>query len=98
MIIETESGATYDIVNGFCRKYRNGRCVATFSIWELQQGTEMVWPWMKPEVFKEITPDQIETGKHIYVRGKDAWYVTTKILTIQNELPQGEELNENLGS
>lgn len=86
MIITTETGSIYDLRNGYC--FKNGEF--QFKTWwaycfEFEEG---MTPEDIPKAFIDEDADRrlpLQVGKHMYIGGKDGWWVTTKIVSIEGE-------------
>ena len=81
--VTTETGSVYriDLINRFWRK--NDGPFERLSA--LQVGTTKCWPDEDPESWS--TARKPEVGKHMYIASRDSWWVTTKIVSIE-ELDQ----------
>jgi hypothetical protein len=83
MIIRTRSGSRYEIADGICTKYNDlGTRVDAFKVYftkalplEVRQMGE-IWdyPHGEPEV-----------GKLLYIGGKDGWWLSTEVISIEKE-------------
>lgn len=85
MIVDaiTETGSRYriDFDRGLWQKInRVGVSVATERLWSLQVGTELAWPWDSPDSWTNAPIPEV--GKHLFVSGKDRWFVSTKIVGV----------------
>ena len=80
MRLTTESGRVYDVdvETGFWSRSPN---FYTQKLWALKAGTEKVWPHEKPEVWEDRLPT---VGEHLYVASRKEWYVSNKIVLIEN--------------
>jgi hypothetical protein len=81
--VVTESGRRYriDLEGRFwVRIARNGYWEPDERIWSLKVGTELAWPWHAPDAWEDA--DQPEVGKHLFLSGKDVWYVSTPVSRI----------------
>lgn len=84
MIVTTESGSVYDLSNGFC--VRNGQF--EFKFWwsycfdseENMSVSEVPKPYESGDAEKRLP---IQTGKRMYLGGKDGWMISTKIISIK---------------
>jgi hypothetical protein len=82
----TEHGTRYrlDFEDRFWARIKDGHWGSTERIWDFKVGTELNWPWDAPDSW--ISAKSPEIGKHLYIRGKDVWYVSTVVQRII-ELP-----------
>lgn len=79
MVIVTESGAQYRIIDGVCKKYDNtGAMVDVFKVWEMKA----VEPWMKSWEDLYESKDEVEVGKSMYISGRDGWWISTPVVSI----------------
>jgi len=79
MVIVTESGAQYRIVDGFCKKYdSDGVIVDVFKVYSVKALDEGVESW--EDVHN--SPDGPEVGKRMYVSGSDSWWISTKVVSV----------------
>lgn len=90
--VTTETGRQYliDQERGFfIRKGKNGSLDTDWiKIWQLKAGTHFNWPSQSPEgTWEDGFP---EVGKFMYIAGKDVWWVSTEVVSIE-ELPSSEE-------
>lgn len=83
MKITTESGATYEIIDGLCYKTDHfGIGYPPFKIWIMKS--------VGPEIqtlneLLDSADSPPEIGKRMYVAGKDEWWISTKIVNIEDE-------------
>lgn len=91
----TESGSRYriDVEDSFWIKIcKHGLPEPVERIWSLKVGTKLVQPWNGPEFWEDASTPEV--GKHLYISGKDVWYVSTLIV----EVREIEELTSGLRS
>lgn len=89
MIVDavTESGRVYriDIDSGlWTRMTRDGHRDTTERVWGLKVGTLLRTPWDSPETWEDATLPEV--GKNLFLTSRDVWYVSTKIVAV-NEVP-----------
>jgi hypothetical protein len=81
MVIKTQSGSRYEIVDGICTKYNNlGTRIDAFKVYftkalpldVTQMGEVWDYPFSEPEV-----------GKLLYIGGKDIWWLSTEVVSIE---------------
>lgn len=80
MIIVTESGAQYRIVDGLCKKYDGeGALVDAFKVWTMKviDRSDMSW-----EELHEAPEGEPVIGKRLYLSGKDRWWITTPVKSV----------------
>lgn len=80
LVLTTESGRIYklELDHNFWSRSPHFR---HHVIWELKAGQKMEWPTLENQAFwRDGVP---EIGEHLYVRGYDEWYVSTKIVSIE---------------
>lgn len=83
MIIRTESGSSYEIDDhGICRKFNGeGACVDSFKVFFMKAIpdtiTNMGDIWDCPNGNPEV-------GKLLYIGGKDGWWLSTKVISIED--------------
>lgn len=81
MKVYTESGAIYDIDSGnVCRKYRDGKLVDSFKAFFIRPVPDSVTEFK--EIF-ELPEDELKPGDRLYISGKDAYWLSTKIDRIE---------------
>jgi hypothetical protein len=84
MILTTESGSMYNLDGGFCIK--NGEF--QFKIWwaycfELTEGmrtNDLPQPFDEKDTGRRLP---LQVGKCMYIGGKDGWWVSTPIVSIE---------------
>lgn len=83
MVVTTESGSEYHIINGLCRK-RNaeGVIIDVFKVWEMKA----VEPWVKSWEDLYESKAEVEVGKSMYISGRDSWWITTPVKSIKEWL------------
>lgn len=87
MVITTESGSQYHIVDGLCRKYdADGNRVDTFKAFDLRSLDDDVSSWEDVA----YCPPGIEVGKRAYIGGFNAWWITTKVVSV-SEVSAGDD-------
>lgn len=83
--VVTESGSTYIIREGFCVKTNSeGMKVDAFKLWKIKACPEDV------STFEEIyglEHGMPEVGKRMFISGKDSWWLSTQVKSI-NEIPE----------
>jgi len=86
MIITTETGSIYDLRNGYC--FKNGEFqfktwwAYCFDNYEGMKVNELPSAFGEEDTHKRLP---VQVGKHMYIGGKDGWWVTTKIVSIEGE-------------
>lgn len=81
MKIHTESGSTYSIVDGFCVKTdRDGNRVDSFKVWGMKSIPRHDITW---EELAEIPQGEPVIGDRLYISGKDVWWVTTRVVEVE---------------
>ena len=91
MKITTKTGAVYRIdEHRHWTKERDGRLIdGPWSVWALQQNIDPIdpetfdVPWRKPELWEHVAYPEV--GKHMYIHGRDSWYITTEIVSVEDE-------------
>jgi hypothetical protein len=79
MVITTQSGAKYRIVDGLCKKYdSDGIIVDVFKVWDMRAVEPGLESW---EDLAECN-SEIQIGKRMYISGKDNWWITTPVVSI----------------
>ena len=83
MRITTESGAVYEIIGGICCKTgHRGEVYSPFMVWTMkaidQDNPPATW-----EELRTIPDGDPEIGKRMYVSGKDEWWISTKVVSIE---------------
>jgi hypothetical protein len=80
MRVTTESGSVYDIDGRLCRKYNpQGVCVDTYKIYVMKAVPLTV---LSMEEIYELPESEPEIGKRLYTSGKDSWWISTKVVSI----------------
>jgi len=81
MKIITETGSQYDIVHSIVtKKDKHGKRVDSFKLWSMKAIPDTATTLL--EVL-ELPDSEPEIGKKLYVSGKDTWWITTKIVSIE---------------
>jgi hypothetical protein len=86
MVVTTESGAQYRIVDGLCKKYdADGVIVDVFKMYSIKALDESVESW------EDIhnSPDGPAVGKRMYVGGLNMWWISTKVVSV-SEVSSGD--------
>ena len=88
MKITTTTGAIYTIRNGICQKIKDGVVVDTFKLWDMRQNKDvdtkaLMLPWQNGEQWETVNRPTI--GRHMYVAGKDVWWITTPVVSVEME-------------
>lgn len=89
MKITTESGTTYTIRNGICRRRGSDGCESVFKVWVLKaldRDTITTWDEVR-DAPSYATP---VVGKAIYIAGRDEFWLSTNIVSIE-EAEQDED-------
>lgn len=89
MKITTESGSVYEIKDGLCNKYDStGERIDAFKVWYMKVVPD--WVTTAKEIYDlpDDTRREPEIGKRLYLGGKDTWWISTKVVSI--------EIQENL--
>lgn len=82
--VTTESGRHYWIDTEerlWKRISRSGIPEFTESIWALKVGAVLAYPWHAPELWQDA--DVPVVGKHLFISSRDVWYVSTKVVSIE---------------
>jgi hypothetical protein len=77
MVIVTESGSQYRIIDGLCKKFdSDGAMVDVFKLWTMKviQTDKISW-----EELHEAPEGEPVIGKRLYIAGKDCWWITTPV-------------------
>lgn len=83
MVITTESGSEYRVVNGVCKKYNpDGMIVDVFKVWEMKAVEPGLQSWADIAECKS----EIQIGKRMYIAGRDGWWITTPVVSIHEWL------------
>lgn len=81
MKITTETGSVYDIEDGFCTKYNaEGQRVDAFKVWAIKSVPEVPITW---EELHDLPVTSPVVGQHLYVSGKDLWWLSTTIVSVE---------------
>ena len=80
LLISTKSGSRYEIDNGVCIKYNSeGTAIDAFKVYAMKAvptGVKnMIEIWDMPKSDPEV-------GKLLYVGGKDGWWLSTEVVSI----------------
>lgn len=79
MVITTESGSQYRIVDELCKKYNaEGMIVDVFKVWEMKA----VEPWVKTWEDLHESTEEVQVGMSMYISGRDGWWITTPVVSI----------------
>jgi hypothetical protein len=84
MRVTTESGSVYDIDENsrVCRKYNpQGVGVDAYKVYVMKAVPDKV---LTLEEIYELPESQPEIGKRLYTSGKDSWWISTKVIAIDN--------------
>jgi len=80
MRITTESGSTYSIQHNIVRKHdKDGRMVDAFKLLTMKSVPQVPITW---EELHDIPETQPVVGQHAFISGRDNWWLTTKIVSI----------------
>lgn len=91
MKIATESGATYDIVNGICYKTgHDGEKHSPFKVWVTKAVDPSAATWDEVHAFPDGPP---EIGKRMLIMGKDEFWLSTVVVSIQEEIESLDKMN-----
>jgi hypothetical protein len=83
MKITTESGAEYTVRGGIWQK-NNGYAQ---KVWEMHCiHNEDLIRWFERESYEKL---EVQVGKKLYITGKDEWWLSTPIVSI--EMEEGDE-------
>jgi hypothetical protein len=81
MKITTETGSKYLINDGFCTKIDiNGKHVDSFKIWSMKPVPNVDVTLLEVLEMPEGEP---KIGERLYVSGKETWWVSTKIVSVE---------------
>lgn len=82
MKITTETGSVYEIdEHGICRKYdASGECIDAFRAWYMAPVPNEV---VSVEEVYDLPKGDPEVGKRLYIGGRDSWWVSTKVVSIE---------------
>ena len=88
MKITTNTGSVYTIKRGICQKSKDGYVIDTFKVWVMKQNKDveakaLMLPWQDGEQWETISRPTI--GRHMYVAGKDVWWITTPVVSVEDE-------------
>lgn len=87
MRITTESGSVYSIEHDIVRKHNSyGRLVDAFKLWEMKSVPDVPITWEK---LWELPHTDPVVGQHAFIAGRDSWWLTTKVVTIEFEKADG---------
>jgi hypothetical protein len=82
MRIKTESGSVYTIEHEIVRKHdADGRMVDAFKLWEMKAIPEVPITWEKLFDLPKTPP---VVGQHAFISGRDSWWLTTKVVAIDD--------------
>ena len=83
MIIKTESGSRYEIDDhGICRKFNSeGTGVDSFKVFFMKAIPDAVTNLGEIWDYPDGEP---EVGKLLYIGGKDGWWLSTKVVSIED--------------
>jgi hypothetical protein len=79
MVVTTESGAQYRIIDGLCKKYdAYDVIVDVFKVYSIKALDEHVESW------EDIhnSEDGPAVGKRMYVSGPNSWWISTKVVSV----------------
>ena len=80
MKITTESGAVYDITDGFCVKTgHDGEVHSPFKVWVLKPFPEDTPDW---DALQALPTGEPVIGQRMYIAGKDEWCISTKVVSV----------------
>jgi hypothetical protein len=82
MKITTETGSVYEIDDhGICRKYdKSGECIDSFKVWYMVPVPNEV---VSVKEIYDLPKGDPEIGKRLYIGGKDSWWVSTRVVSIE---------------
>jgi DNA repair photolyase len=81
MKITTETGSCYVIERGICKKLDSaGRTVDVFKVYMTKAVSDEV---NSIEEIYELERSEPEVGKRLYISGKEAWWISTKVVRIE---------------
>ena len=82
MKITTETGSVYEIdEHGLCRKYdASGDHIDTFKVWYMVPVPNEV---VSAKEIYDLPKGDPEIGKRLYIGGRDNWWVSTKVISIE---------------
>jgi hypothetical protein len=84
--VTTNSGAVYEIRDGICYKTdHRGFAYEPFKVWvtkPVEYTYDLEWDqfWALIHSLPEGEP---EIGKHLYIAGKDNWWISTTVVSIE---------------
>lgn len=80
MVIVTESGSQYRIIDGVCKKYDpEGVMVDVFKVWSMKVIDRSDISW---EDLHEAPEGEPVIGKSLYLSGKETWWITTPVKSV----------------
>lgn len=83
MVIVTETGSQYIIIDGLCvKKNKEGVSVDSFKIWSMKPVPHDVKQVNQIFALPEGKPT---VGQRFYVAGKDSWWVTTRVVSVDGD-------------
>lgn len=82
MLIKTESGSSYKITGGICRKYNDqGLCIDAFKVISMKSVPNEGINTFK-DVF-DLPQSKPEIGKRIHIAGFDSDWLSTLVVSIE---------------
>lgn len=98
MKITTTSGAVYLIDHGHWARFKNGHIVdGWWAVWDLKQSNDNLnlkeigfqSPWEEGQTSWDdvswTTPELLTPGRHMYIRGRETWWITTPVVSVEDE-------------
>ena len=81
MRITTESGSVYEIKDGICKKYNpQGVGVDAYKVYVMKAVPSSVLTI--GEIY-DLPESQPEIGKRLYTSGKGSWWISTRVVSIE---------------
>lgn len=76
-VATTETGTTYEFVGNLC--LRNQEHI--MKIWTMMAGKDPYLPGESNPSWKDVSSPEV--GKRLFVSGKEGWYCSTPILSVE---------------
>ena len=77
LVATTETGTTYEIVENYC--LRNGNHI--MKIWTMMSGVGQYIPGEDNPSWSNVSTPEV--GKRLFVSGKEGWYCSTPIQSVE---------------
>lgn len=82
MRIVTESGSVYTIEHNIVRKHDlTGRMIDAFKLWQMKSVPDVPITWEELWELPDVHP---VVGQHAFIAGSDSWWLTTKVVSIDD--------------